>query len=121
MEKSPKRKFKFWPLLGIAVAVDLILVLIYAVIIAQGLSGRVYSDALCTSAMFLGVLSALPVLFDAGRGMGLAINIGTSKEERYQALEKERRRREQGMVITFALVAATMLITLLSFIIGMLA
>jgi len=113
------KKPRFWPLLGIVIAVDIIIAILYTLIV-PGLSGRALSDSLCTSALFLGFVSALPVLLDAGRGVGMATRIGATSEERQIVWAKERQRREQGMLISFVLGTATLLVTLLSFILGLL-
>jgi predicted nucleic acid-binding Zn ribbon protein len=70
--------------------------------------------------MLLGVVCAAPVLLDAFRGFSVAAHMDGTKEERRETLAQEQKRREQGMVVTFALATATLLITLLSLLIGLL-
>lgn len=114
-----RKKVRFWPMFGITFGVDIFVVLLYT-LIGPGLTGRALSDSLCMSAIPLAFVATLPVLFDMGRGIGMAGKIGTNDEERYAALEHERRRREYGMTITFAFAAATLIIALLSVFIGLL-
>ena len=117
--KNTTQKPHFWKLLGIIIGLDLIITLLYAIII-PGFSGRAWSDSLCTSALFLGLSCAIPVLFDVGRGMGVATKMGEPLEERQKVMDKEHQRREQGMTISFALIAATLFIAFLSLVLGLL-
>ncbi len=113
-----RKKIRFWPLLGIILGADLLIVLVYTLIV-PGLTGRAFSDALCTSALLLGLAAALPVLLDVGRGIGVGARMGDSEAERRAALQTEHQRREQGIVITFVLAAATFIIAMISFLIGL--
>ncbi len=117
MEK--RSKVRFWPALGLILGADVILVLLYTVIV-PGLTGRTFSDALCTSALLLALATAIPVLLDMGRGIGVGARMGDGDVERRAALQTEHQRREQGTLITFVLAAATFIIAALSFLIGLL-
>ncbi len=112
------RKVRFWPLLGIVLAADVLLVLAYTLIV-PGFSGRAFSDALCVSALLLGAATAIPVLLDTGRSFGVGARMGDGEVMRHVVLQKERQRREQGMVITFALAAAVLILAIASFLIGL--
>jgi hypothetical protein len=112
-------KYRFWPILGIVLSVDFVLVLLYTLII-PGLTGRTLSDSLCTSAVFLGLLAAVPVLLDMGRGIGMAGKMAGGREKHQAALEQEHQRRDQGITITFAVATATLIVTVLSLILGLL-
>lgn len=117
-QADPKlKKPRFFAVLGIAIAVDLSLVVLYTLFTAQP-SWRLLSDGLCFSSSFLGLLSALPLILDAGRGFGVAIKMSDDEEARKAAVILEHQRRERGMVITFAFVTATILIAILSFVVG---
>ena len=117
MEK--RGKVRFWPALGLVLGADVILVLLYTVVL-PGFTGRAFSDSLCTSALLLGLATAVPVLLDVGRGIGVGARMGSGEAERRAALEKEHQRREQGLVITFVLAVATFIVTVLSFLTGLL-
>ncbi len=114
-----RKKIRFWPLLGIILGADVLLVLAYTVIVL-GLTGRAFSDTLCFSALLLALATAAPVLLDMGRGFIIGGQMGGGEAERRAALEKEHQRREQGMIITFVFAAATLIITLFSLLIGLL-
>ncbi|MBN2002151.1 MAG: hypothetical protein JXA21_02240 [Anaerolineae bacterium] len=118
MSENVRRKLHFFPLLGIILGSDLIVALVYTWVV-PGLTRRALSDTLCMSAIGMGILSGLPMLFDAGRGFRLVVKAGDSSEERSAALVRERQRREQGMVITFAMGAATFIIVIVSFLMEM--
>ncbi len=117
-ERSPK-KFRFWPLLGMILGGTFVLALLYTALV-PGISGRALSDSLCVSALLLGILSILPLLLDTGRGIKIASEMSADEEERHEAMAKERRKREQGMTISFAVAAATILLVVISLIIGLL-
>lgn len=113
-----RKKIRFWPLLGIVLGADALLVFAYTVII-PGLTGRALSDTFCSSALVLGLVACVPVLFDVGRGVVIGGQMSGNEADRRAVLEKEHQRREQGMVVSFALAVATLIITLLSFLIGL--
>lgn len=117
MEK--RRKIRFWPALGLVLGMDVLLVFVYTIIV-PGLTGRAFSDALCTSALLLAVATAFPVLLDIGRGIGVGARMGDGEAERHAVLQTEQRRREHGMTITFVLAAATFIVALLSLLIDLL-
>ena len=120
MSKSPKYgKLRFWPLLGLVLGTDIVVTLLYTTLI-PGLSASRWGDALCVSAFFLAVGSAIPVFMDAGRGIGLAGKMGGSKADQHDAFEYERSMREKGMQVTFVLALSTVLIGLLSLILSLL-
>ena len=110
-----EQRTRFWMIVGITLAGDLLLTFLYT-ILGPGFSGRVWSDALCTSAVLLGTGSAVPFLFDAGRGLSIASKMGSRGDDRQQSWQEERRRREKGMLVTFALALAAVLIGLTSLI-----
>jgi len=112
------KKIRFWPLLGINLGADVLLVLAYTVIV-PGFSGRAFSDALCVSSLMLGMATAIPVLLDTLRGFGIGAQMGASEADRHAALQTEHDRREQGMRITFALAAAVLILAIASFLIGL--
>lgn len=114
---APRRqRYRFWPILGLALGLDLILALGYTLLTAE-FTVLALSNSLCVSAALLGVAAALPVVLDAGRGIGMALKLGATKEARHAAFTTERRRREQGSVVTFALAAAALVVTALSLLI----
>lgn len=113
-EKKP-RSVRFWSLVGAALALDLIVTTVYVLISPDG-SNDAWSNALCTSAILLGAASGIPFLFDAGRGLTLMGKLGGPEEERHAALRNERRRRETGMTITFALALVAFITGLISLI-----
>jgi hypothetical protein len=113
-----KPNLRFWPLVGLVLGADLILTLIYT-LIKPGVNGQIWSDALCTSAVLLGIGSGLPFLFDAGRGLTLVGKMGGDETARHTALRRERRRRERGMTITFALALAAFITGLVSLVISL--
>ena len=114
-----RKKYRFWPILGIILGADFVLVLLYTLII-PGLTGRTLSDSLCMSSTVLGLIAAVPVLLDMGRGVGMAGKMGGAREQNQAALDLEHRRREQGITITFAFAAATLIVTVLSLILSLL-
>jgi len=59
-------------------------------------------------------------LICTGIGPGLTRRAFSVKEEQRKALAQERKRREQGMVVTFTLGSATILIALVSLLIELL-
>lgn len=126
--KQPQRgRKRFWQIVGLTLVAALCLTLLY-VILGPGFSGRAWSDALCTSAMLLGIGSAAPVVFDVGRGMflsGLALpgklelNEGREAVPVKKALQEEQRKRERGMAVTFALALAALLIGIASIVVSL--
>ncbi len=118
MPEKARRKFRFWPLLGIILGSDLLVALLYAVLI-PGPARRALSDAFCISSIGMGLLCSLPVLFDAGRSLGLAAKMGDPPEVREAALNRERQRREQGMTFTFAMGTAAIIMVIISFLMEM--
>ena len=111
--ESDRRALRFWPLVGIVLVIDLLITAVY-VLLNRGFSGESWSNALCTSSVILGAASGIPFLFDAGRGLSLVGKMGSSEEERREALAEERRRRETGMTITFALALVAFITGLIS-------
>lgn len=119
MSESPKTgRIRFWLLLGIVIAADLLLTFIYTLLV-PGLSFRGWADTLCSSAFVLAIGSAVPVFLDAGRGFGLAGKMGGTKAEQHDAFTHERLMREKGMRITFILALATAFIGLLSLVLSL--
>lgn len=106
-------KVRFWPVVGILLIADLILTLAYTALSSR-LTGEAWSDALCLSAILLGAASMVPFFFDAGRGITLAGKMRGTGEERHAAFHEERRRRETGMTITFALALVAFIVGVIS-------
>ena len=119
MSESPKtKKIRFWPLVGIIIATDLVLTFFYTLLV-PGLSFSGWADTLCGSAFVLAIGSAVPVFLDAGRGFGLAGKMGGTKDEQHNAFTHERLMREKGMRITFILALATAFIGVLSLVLSL--
>jgi hypothetical protein len=118
-ESDSGRRWRFWPVVGIATSVALLLALGYT-LLAPGFSLRVLSDSLCLSALVLSLASGVPFLLDAGRGLAMGGKMGADKEERREVWRAERRKREYGMRITFALALAAFLIGLASLLMSLL-
>ena len=114
---SKMDKIRFLPLLGLILAIDIVLTLVYTVIV-PGLSASAWADALCSSAFVLAIGSAVPVFLDAGRGFTLSGKMGGAKADQHEALTHERSLREKGMKYTFVLALATLLIGVLSMILS---
>ena len=120
MPNFPKLdKIRFWPLLGLILAVDIVLTFVYTLIV-PGLSASGWADTLCMSAFVLAIGSAVPVFLDAGRGFGVSGKMGGSKADQHEALTQERSLREKGMKFTFVLALATFVIGLLSMLLSVL-
>lgn len=117
--QAHKTKLRFWPVVGLALGIDLIVTLLYTLVTHRN-GGTPWSDALCTSAILLGIGSGLPFLFDAGRGLTLVGKMGRDETTRHAALQRERQRRETGMTITFALALTAFITGLLSLVISLL-
>lgn len=123
------RRGVLWRLVGLAVGGALALSLLYALITpsetglaASGALRRKlqgWSDALCVSAMLLGLGSGIPFLLDAGRGLMLPNKMGTSRESRERSWDEERAKREKGIKITFALGLAALLTGVFSLLISL--
>ncbi len=109
-DQEPRR---FWRLVGLALVSAVVLTLLY-VLMGPGFSQARWSDALCMSALILGIGSSIPFLFDAGRGLTLAGKMHGDADDRRAAWDAERTRREKGMTITFALGLAAVFIGVLS-------
>lgn len=117
--QSQQGQWPFWRIVGLALVIALSLTLLY-VILGPGFSGRAWSDALCTSAMLLGIGSAVPVVFDVGRGAWLGGSVLPGKRESSDgdpistALREDHRKREKGIAVTFALALTALLIGIAS-------
>jgi hypothetical protein len=112
-ESKDQEPLRFWRLVGLALVGAIALTLLY-VLIGPGFSQAHWSDALCMSALFLGVGSSFPFLFDAGRGLALPGKMHGDADERRATWDTERTKREKGMIVTFALAVAAVLIGVLS-------
>ncbi len=117
-EQVNKQKGKFLPVFGIAIGCALVLSLVYTLII-PGLTLENWSNSLCFSAFIVGAGGAVPVFFDAGRGVVMASKFSTKNDERQKVMDRERQKRESGMKITFALAAATVMIGIISAILSL--
>ncbi len=113
LQSKDQEPLGFWRLVGLALAGAVVLTLLY-VLIGPGFSQARWSDALCMSAVVLGVGSSIPFLFDAGRGLTLPGKMHGDTGDRRGAWDAERSKREKGMTVTFALALAAVLISLLS-------
>jgi len=112
-QRKDQGPLRFWRLVGWALGGAVVLTLLY-VLIGPGFSQARWSDALCISAVVLGVGSSIPFLFDAGRGLALPGKMNGDADDRRTAWDAERTKREKGMTVTFALALAAVLISLLS-------
>lgn len=117
-EPDSKNHFGFWRTVGLASGASLLFALGYAVIRPGGILASL-SDSLCVSALLLGAASSIPFLLDAGRGLTLGAKMTSDKSQQKEVLQEERRKREQGMRITFALALAAFLIGLASLVISL--
>lgn len=123
-DERHSRQVSFWRVVGIGVGSALLLSSLY--ILVSGGSGALvgslspWSDALCVSALLLGLGGGIPFLLDAGRGLTLSRTIGTTEESRRHFWDEERAKREKGMRITFALGLAALLIGLISLLVSLL-
>lgn len=118
-------------IIGTSLALALGLSLLYAVLGSKFTLGAgsnlfgAWSDALCASAMLLAIGSAVPFLFDVGRGVTMPIKLGISGAERTpeattKALREEHRKREKGMSVTFALAISAALVATISIVLSFL-
>jgi len=112
-QSNDQEPLRFWRLVGSALGGAVVLTLLY-VLIGPGFSQARWSDALCMSAVGLGVGSSIPFLFDAGRGLTLPGKMHGDADDRRATWDTERTKRENGMTVTFALALAAVLISLLS-------
>jgi len=103
-ERSHERR-RFWRLVGMALLGGAILTVIN-VLISREPSLVGWSNALCRSAMLLGIGSAVPFLFDAGRTFGVAGKLEGDADNRRAVWESEQAKREKGMTVTFAIALA---------------
>ena len=118
-ESDSNGRKRFWPVVGIATGASLLLALGYA-LIRPGFSFRLLSDGLCISALLLSLGAGVPFFLDAGRGFTIGGKMGSDKEQQRDLLIQERRKREKGMRITFALALAAFVIGLASLLISLL-
>ena len=74
--EGDSRRVSFWQVVGIGVGSALLLSSLYILVSAgSGAPARSrspWSDALCVSALLLGLGSGIPFLLDAGRGLTLS-------------------------------------------------
>lgn len=112
-QSTDQEPLRFWRLVGSTVGGALVLTLLY-VLIGPGFSQARWSDALCTSAIVLGIGSSIPFLFDAGRGLSLPGKMHGDADDRRATWDRERTKREKGMAATFALALSSVLISVLS-------
>jgi hypothetical protein len=122
-EEEPRQR-RFWRLVATTVGGAVLLSSLY-VVVGPSLgtvseNQRLWSDALCVSALLLGLGAGIPFLLDAGRGLTLPGKMGTSRESRGQVWDEERAKRERGIQITFALVLAALLTGIISLIASLL-
>jgi hypothetical protein len=117
-ESDSDERMRFWPVVGIATGASVLLALGYA-LIQPGFSFSLLSDGLCISALVLSLGAAVPLFLDAGRGFSLGGKISSDKTQQRDVWKEERRKREQGMRITFALALAAFLIGLASLLISL--
>jgi predicted nucleic acid-binding Zn ribbon protein len=117
-QSDPNGRMRFWPLVGIASGVALLFALAYA-LLRPGFSLGALSDSLCISALLLSLASGIPFLLDAGRGLAIPGKMGQDKDQQREILRDERRKRERGMRITFALALAAFLIGLASLLLSL--
>jgi hypothetical protein len=123
-EQAP-RPSRFWRIVGLVLAADIVITLILT-LVGPGFSGRAWSDALCTSAVFVALAGGLPFLFDTGRGVAMLGRLGragkdsdNAQDEQRRIWREEHRKREQGITITFALALAAFLIGLVSVVVSL--
>lgn len=118
MKQPQQGQRLFLRIAGLALTVTLALTFLY-VLVGPGFSLRGWSDALCVSAMLLGIGSAAPFIFDVGRGLVLPSRMGSNSGDHRgipaaKALQEEHVKREKGMMVTFALALAALLIAIAS-------
>jgi hypothetical protein len=107
---------RFWRLFAIAIGGGMALSLLYALLTGP-FTVRAISDALCTSALLLGAATLAPLLLDFGRST-VVFRRASTRAEMKEAMADERRKRERGMTVTFALGIAAVLLGVLAFFIG---
>lgn len=110
---------RFWRLLGLVTGADLVFVVVYTLLFRR-FTPRGLSDALCSSALLVGLVALVPLVVELGRGINLPGRAGGNQEKLRRAMADEQRLRQQGMVITFALVAAAVVLAVISFILSVL-
>lgn len=115
--QSAAEKGWFWRLWGRVMGATLVLVLGYALLFRR-FTPRGLSDALCSSALWLGLIALVPLVVELGRGVALPGRVGGDPEAWHQALITERQFRRRSMNVTFVLVAAALVLTVLSFILS---
>jgi hypothetical protein len=110
----------FWRIVGAALGAGLLVSLIYTLIV-PGFSGRAWSDALCTAALFVALGGTLPLFLDTGRGVAILGKLGRTpsgeddtQDAHRRIWREEHRKRERGITITFALAFAALLIGAMS-------
>ncbi len=110
---------RFWRLLGLVTGADLVFVVVYTLLFRR-FTPRGLSDALCSSALLVGLVALVPLVVELGRSINLPGRAGGNQEKLRRAMADEQRLRQQGMVITFALIAAAVILAVISFILSVL-
>lgn len=115
---TPPPRWRFWQVFGLATAMALAITLLFTAF-GSGFNTEKWSNALCLSALALGVASTIPVILDVGRGFLLIGRITESKEEQKEALERDHTQRNTGIMFTFALALAALLLMFLSLVVSL--
>ncbi len=115
-DSDEKRLWSFKRIFALAVGAALIFAVIYMVFVGE-FSWWKFSDGLCTSALGLALLAALPLLLELGRGT-VAFTKIKNQTEAQSTMEREHQLRERGMVVTFAIAAAVVCVATLALIAG---
>jgi hypothetical protein len=105
--------------LGLVTGADLVFVVVYTLLFRR-FTPRGLSDALCSSALLVGLVALVPLVVELGRSINLPGRAGGNQEKLRRAMADEQRLRQQGMVITFALIAAAVILAVISFILSVL-
>lgn len=116
--RTPSPRWQFWQVFVLATALALALTLLVTSI-GPGFSAENWSDALCMSALGLGVASTVPVILDVGRGFWLIKHIAENEKGQEEALKQDHKRRDRGIMFTFALALAALLLMVLSLLVSL--